>query len=326
MDSPSSQRSPAPDCTERSTLEIAPVLDALGASDALDAVRLERTWRHPPQAADGNAKILVSRWTREATQTHTLSHAGDLRWHCISVNLRASTVRVRCAGMLIFEGRLASGAIQIAAPGVAATATYEGACDVLHLFVSQDVLAQCYIDQFGHEPCADLVITESFLHNDQVLKRLGEALAMAQSQDARLERTFTESVALAIAARIVAIHVRRYSAHRPARAQLPQWRLRRALEYIDANIAASIGLTEIALSTGVTRTHFAAQFRRTTGLRVREYLLRRRVEFSQELLRQTQGSILDVAKRCGFRSQAHFTTVFKRFVGDTPHSWRVRGT
>jgi AraC-like DNA-binding protein len=24
----------------------------------------------------------------------------------------------------------------------------------------------------------------------------------------------------------------------------------------------------------------------------------------------------------GFETQAHFTTVFKRFAGDTPHQWR----
>ena len=31
-----------------------------------------------------------------------------------------------------------------------------------------------------------------------------------------------------------------------------------------------------------------------------------------------------VALRCGFRSQAHFTTVFRRFVGDTPYRWRSK--
>ncbi|MFM0006750.1 AraC family transcriptional regulator [Paraburkholderia dipogonis] len=27
---------------------------------------------------------------------------------------------------------------------------------------------------------------------------------------------------------------------------------------------------------------------------------------------------------CGFRTQAHFTTVFKRFVGETPSCWRKK--
>ncbi|MER9968741.1 AraC family transcriptional regulator [Mesorhizobium sp. M0060] len=29
-----------------------------------------------------------------------------------------------------------------------------------------------------------------------------------------------------------------------------------------------------------------------------------------------------VALSVGFQTQSHFTTVFKRFMGDTPHQWR----
>jgi AraC family transcriptional regulator len=31
---------------------------------------------------------------------------------------------------------------------------------------------------------------------------------------------------------------------------------------------------------------------------------------------------VDIALTVGFQTQAHFTTVFKRFVGDTPYQWR----
>lgn len=68
--------------------------------------------------------------------------------------------------------------------------------------------------------------------------------------------------------------------------------------------------------------HFAAQFRRATGVRPHEYLLRRRIEHAQHLLRTSKQSVIDVALSSGFRSQAHFTTVFKRFVGQTPFCWR----
>jgi AraC-like DNA-binding protein len=67
--------------------------------------------------------------------------------------------------------------------------------------------------------------------------------------------------------------------------------------------------------------HFAAQFRAATGLRPHEYLLRRRIERAQELLRREPISLSDVALSVGFQTQAHFTTVFKRFVGRTPHRW-----
>ena len=36
-------------------------------------------------------------------------------------------------------------------------------------------------------------------------------------------------------------------------------------------------------------------------------------------------TIVDVALTVGFQTQAHFTTVFKRFVGSTPRRWRTAG-
>jgi AraC-like DNA-binding protein len=70
--------------------------------------------------------------------------------------------------------------------------------------------------------------------------------------------------------------------------------------------------------------HFAAQFRATTDLRPREYLLRRRIERAQEMLVGTGMSLVDVALSVGFQAQAqaHFTSVFKRYAGQPPRAWR----
>ena len=68
--------------------------------------------------------------------------------------------------------------------------------------------------------------------------------------------------------------------------------------------------------------HFAAQFRAAVGMRPHQYLLKRRIERAEELLKQAGISLVDVALTVGFQTQAHFTTVFKRFAGDTPHQWR----
>jgi AraC-like DNA-binding protein len=68
--------------------------------------------------------------------------------------------------------------------------------------------------------------------------------------------------------------------------------------------------------------HFAAQFRAATGLRPHEYLLRRRVECAQQRLLSPNAAVIEVAVELGFQTQAHFTNVFKRFVGQPPHAWR----
>ena len=44
---------------------------------------------------------------------------------------------------------------------------------------------------------------------------------------------------------------------------------------------------------------------------------------AEELLRNTTTPIVEIALTVGFQTQAHFTTIFKRFVGSTPHRWRA---
>jgi len=83
-----------------------------------------------------------------------------------------------------------------------------------------------------------------------------------------------------------------------------------------------VSLADVASSAGLTRMHFAAQFRAATGLRPHEYLSRRRIERAQDMLVGTGMSLVDVALSVGFQTQSHFTSVFKRYSGQPPRAWR----
>jgi AraC family transcriptional regulator len=99
-------------------------------------------------------------------------------------------------------------------------------------------------------------------------------------------------------------------------------RLLRVLAYIEANIGGPITLANLATAAGLSRMYFARQFRASTGIRPHEYVLRRRIERAQQLLTATSDALVDVALSVGFQTQAHFTTVFKKIVGNTPRQWR----
>jgi transcriptional regulator GlxA family with amidase domain len=103
---------------------------------------------------------------------------------------------------------------------------------------------------------------------------------------------------------------------------LPKWRLRRVEQHIDAHFDRRISLSELAGIAGLSRMHFAAQFRAATGYRPREYLLTRRVEHAKSLLTTTDKSLVEIALAVGFSTQAHFSTVFKRISGETSARWR----
>ena len=104
---------------------------------------------------------------------------------------------------------------------------------------------------------------------------------------------------------------------------LQKWRLKRVVDYIDAGMSSKMTSRDLAAVAGLSRMHFASQFRAATGLRPHEFLLQRRIRRATELMRDTTMPIMEIALTVGFQTQAHFTTVFKRFTGCTPRSWRV---
>jgi AraC-like DNA-binding protein len=104
---------------------------------------------------------------------------------------------------------------------------------------------------------------------------------------------------------------------------LQKWRLKRVVDYVDNHLSNRISLSDLAAVAGLSRMHFASQFRVATGLRPHEFLLRRRVCCAEELLQNSTMTIVEIALTVGFQTQRYFTTVFKRFVGRPPRQWRM---
>src|SRR4051812_24547581 len=97
--------------------------------------------------------------------------------------------------------------------------------------------------------------------------------------------------------------------------------LRRVRGYIDNHIGERISLDELAREAGVSRFHFARQFRLSTGESPMEYLRRVRIERSKSILQTRDATIAEVAARLGFSDQSHFTRIFGRLVGVSPGSF-----
>src|SRR5262249_52706745 len=104
---------------------------------------------------------------------------------------------------------------------------------------------------------------------------------------------------------------------------LPEWRIRRLEEFLTSNIDKRIRLDDMAASAGLSKMHFAAQFRAATGYRPREFLLFRRIERAKAMMMASGAPLVEIAFAAGFNAQAHFSTVFKRFTGKTPAQWKL---
>jgi AraC family transcriptional regulator len=102
------------------------------------------------------------------------------------------------------------------------------------------------------------------------------------------------------------------------RGGLPGGTLPRVRAYIEAHIGDRISLEDLARQAGISRFHFARQFRLSTGVSPMTYLRQVRIEHSLRMLLSRDATIAEVAARLGFADQSHFTRMFVRLVGLSP--------
>ena len=269
--------------------------------------------------ASSGERIIATRWraSREGTRDFSAQTADD--WHVVKIVLRRTNFRLSAAGRTVQDGIVLPGMIHVTEPAVPVRCLFRGPYDVLHLHVPNNLIAECARDMPRHQMA--VLCSQANPARDPMVERLGRALLEADQVGGSFGQLYADCISIAIVARIVASACRVAPFERPKVAELARWRLKRAIDYVEARLAEPVSLADLASATGLTRMHFAAQFRAATGLRPHEYLLRRRIERAQEML-GTGMSVVDVALSVGFQTQSHFTSVFKRFVGQPPRAWR----
>lgn len=106
------------------------------------------------------------------------------------------------------------------------------------------------------------------------------------------------------------------------RVHLPPWRLKRVTDFVEANLAGTIGLADMAACAGLSAFHFSRVFKLATGQSPYHYVRERRLQRSRELLAQERITIAELALVCGFANQSHFTAAFTRATGMSPGRYR----
>lgn len=99
-------------------------------------------------------------------------------------------------------------------------------------------------------------------------------------------------------------------------------KLKRVIEFIEANLNESIGLDDLAQSAGLSANHFLRVFKLATGETPYHFLRARRLERARQLLSENTMPLAELALECGFANQAHFTAAFSRELGIPPGRYR----
>jgi AraC family transcriptional regulator len=108
----------------------------------------------------------------------------------------------------------------------------------------------------------------------------------------------------------------------PARGRLNFAGIWRALDAVNQDPLRAWTTDELAAVAQLHPTHLARQVRKITGQTFGEHVRRRRTLSALALLKKRDGSVADIAQRCGFADQSHLTRTLRRLTGLTPSNVR----
>ncbi|WP_269516142.1 helix-turn-helix domain-containing protein [Brevundimonas subvibrioides] len=100
------------------------------------------------------------------------------------------------------------------------------------------------------------------------------------------------------------------------------WRVRRALDYIHANLTDPIDLNSIAMAAATSPYHLARSFRAATGSTIWRYVLKQRARRAGRLMLTTEMSLTQVAYAVGFETYSSFVAAVREEYGMTPMALR----
>jgi AraC-like DNA-binding protein len=102
-------------------------------------------------------------------------------------------------------------------------------------------------------------------------------------------------------------------------------RLISVLEYIEANLDAPLERKHLAKLSYLSVSRFAVLFRTVLGVSPADYVREVKLRRGQSLLISTTLTVVEIAKRCGFKSEFHFSRLFKTRFGSSPTFYRNQG-
>jgi AraC family transcriptional regulator len=216
-----------------------------------------------------------------------------------------------------------AGSISVVPAGSSVLCSQQGSVDSLLIYLEPSRVAQVAAESFEMDPSRTVVPPLDGLNAPEVRSAM---LAV----DAELKAGGLGGPLMVEAlATMLSVHlIRHFLGPRQLAGQsdgvLPRRKLHTVIEYIMENLEGNPTLEQMAAVVHLSPYHFARQFKAATGSPPHQYVIARRVERAQHLLRADgEIGLVDVALRVGFSDQSKFSFHFKRMVGVTPGQFRT---
>ncbi|MEC4984502.1 MAG: AraC family transcriptional regulator [Oscillatoria sp. PMC 1068.18] len=158
---------------------------------------------------------------------------------------------------------------------------------------------------------------------DLLVSQIIIALRTVLETDATNSCFYAESMGTALAAHLLRNYSTRKHSLKEHEDGLPKYKLKQALEYMNAHLNENVSLATISEKLGMSQYYFCRLFKQSTGITPHAYLIQQRVEMSKQLLKQKEVTIVEIAIRCGFANPSHFAKHFQKHTGMLPKQFRM---
>ena len=224
------------------------------------------------------------------------------------------------------EGNAVPGTVWMCPSGVRADAIhlYGEVRDSIHLFFPERSLSETALKEIDVDPDRISLHYGGWFH-DALIEQIARQVHAELLNPMPAGNMLVETLASALGVHLLRHHSTLHSASvslPTVRGALDPRRLRRVKDFIESHLDGALSIEALASEACLSPFHFSRAFKMATGTTPHGYLTNRRIERAKTLIVQGRVPLTEIAYRCGFSSQAYFTTWFKHAVGTTPGAWR----
>jgi len=232
--------------------------------------------------------------------------------HFIAMHVGAPIKATRRYDGMTHKQLQTPGDIDLAPAGWPTTWEDSGPSTFLRIDLSP-VIVRATAESMGIDP-DKLELTPQLQIKDPVMQHIAWALKLEVESTEPSDRLCAESLASALTTQLLRKYARSSAPSRGLTKR--QWQV--VADYINDNLTLDLSLADLATVAGLGTSTFKVLFKRSVGVPVHKYVVRRRVEHAMNLLGTRSTNLNEIALRSGFVDESHMARCFRRVVGMTP--------
>jgi AraC family transcriptional regulator len=218
------------------------------------------------------------------------------------------------------SGSVVPGQLAILPPDADTRWIFDKTGDVVLVYISRKLLDRAIQEGVDRDPRLVEIIPR-FLVRDLILERSAHQLLKEIAEPRPESALAAEALAQGLVGHLISAHSNLAPLPTLRPWTMPPIRLKRAQQFVRANLGATVSLRDMAEAAGMSLFHFARAFRQATGRTPHQYVLEQRLCAARTLLHDPRLPIGEIARTIGF-THSHFTVAFRRHMGMTPSGFR----